>query len=152
MGSLCGARGRQGSAWGRGLFCKSKVKAGEVEEGVWDLSALPPQPGQEVGLVAPGPQALRLPFPISLGSCQPAGGGRRGPLDLSLAFLFSQLLTWEHLPGLVPALVTLPLHSSVTCLFSLFFPLVVFFCLSLSLPFLFCPSGFICLFFFPLSF
>ena len=143
MGSLEGARGKAGLCLGvEGCFAIQsqswRYPCSPLRKGFWDPSALPPQPGQEVGLVAaPGPQALRLPFPHL---------SRELPTRWWWEPWPSWTSAWHSCsPSSSPEAPAWPssgfgrcLFTPLTCLFSLFFPLVVFFfCLSFSSPFSF---------------
>ena len=160
MGSLEGARGKAGLCLGvEGCFAIQsqswRYPRSPLRKGVWDPSALPPQPRQEVGLVVPGPQALRLPFPHL---------SRELPTRWWWEPWPSWTSAWRSCsPSSSPEAPAWPssgfgrcLFTPLTCLFFSFLPPGCFFLLSFflfSLLFLFCPSLVLSLAFsFPLSF
>lgn len=124
-----------------------------LRRGAWDPSALPPQPGQEGGTRrwtrSSGTEtAFSL---ISLGSCQPVGGGSRGPPGPQPGIPVLPAPHLRLLPGLVLALVCC-LFTPLTCLF-LFSSSWLFFLFSFSsrFPFFSVPLWFSLLFFPSLS-
>lgn len=121
-----------------------------LRRGAWDPSALPPQPGQEGETCRwTRSSGTETAFSsISLGSCQPVGGGSRGPPGPQPGIPVLPAPHLRLLPGLVLALVCC-LFTPLTCLF-LFSSSWLFFLFSFSSPFPFfsVPLWFSLLFFF----